>query len=300
MKRSRKRAARRAPAAPPAPAANVLVHPNVLHDIASASARAGGLETGGPLIGTVQRSWDSDAQRLIVFVLATLPPGPAVRGSHASVALGAAGDGERAASALRWWRDVTGLDLLHLGDWHKHPSGLPEPSSGDGTTAGRLREQAAAPVWLSAIAVGNETASEETKMLADGAAVRSRHESAQEIRFFRERGLRGLQPVDIRVEGAALPRLPALPWHVADPARFAMECRLLQAAGFRVSVGASPNEPGVLLRLSRDGAGPITVATGARHPAAKPTLLDERGVPIRTRGTWSSARFLVDLAGEVS
>ncbi|MGH3033965.1 MAG: hypothetical protein ACRDON_05330, partial [Gaiellaceae bacterium] len=106
--------------------ATVLVRPDVLRSIRLACGGAGDRETGGPLIGTVQRSWEPEGERLIVAVLGTLSPGPGMRARSSSVALGALGDGERAASALRWWRSATRLDLVHIGDWHLHPSGYPE------------------------------------------------------------------------------------------------------------------------------------------------------------------------------
>ena len=137
------------------PPVTLVVRPEVLRSIAAFAGASPGRETGGPLIGSVQRSWDERGDRLIVAVLATVPPGPALQAGAAHVGMGHGGDGERAASALRWWRAVTGIDLRHLGDWHKHDSGSPEPSAGDVATARRMRSQIDAPVWLMAVGVGN-------------------------------------------------------------------------------------------------------------------------------------------------
>jgi proteasome lid subunit RPN8/RPN11 len=257
--------------------ARVLVRPEVLSAIAGAAEASCAHETGGPLLGTVQRSWERERLLLIVAVLGTVPPGPAVRGKPSSVGLGKDRDGERAVSALRWWRAVTGLELIHLGDWHKHPSGLPEPSPGDEMTALRMSAGSPAPVWLTAIVAGGAPP-----------------------RFHREAGSGRLKPVTVTVEGEAIPHLPALPWHIADSPRFVAECRLLNAAGITVKVGAAsgPERPGVLVRLHRDGAAPITVVTGARYPHEPPVLRDERGRRIALRGGWSAERFLVDLVKE--
>src|SRR5437899_5137093 len=205
--------------------ASLLVRPELFSSIASSAAASGDCETGGPLLGTVQRSWEGPRGKLLVAVLATVPPGPRSRGTGGSIGLGRSADGERAASALRWWRSVTGLELLHLGDWHKHPSGSPKPSLGDHRTAERMRGESAAPIWLTAIAVGENVIKADAS--AQGSVVRfSRtRDEGGEVRFHRYLDGRGLVPVEIRVDAEAIPCLPALPWHITDPARFAAEFR---------------------------------------------------------------------------
>jgi hypothetical protein len=283
-------------APPPPPPATVLLRPEVVRCIGTACGGADDLETGGPLIGTVQRSWEPKGERLIVAVLGTLSPGPGLRARSASVGLGAHSDGERAASALRWWRSVTGLDLVHLGDWHMHPSGCAEPSSGDVRTAGRMHEESGAPVWLAAIAVGGDRRDESLETKGNVARLSSQSGSSLEIAFYREVGRMHLPPVPIRVEGAALPHLPALPWHVADPMRFAVECRLLDAAGFKTAVAAD-EATGLQLQISRNGRA-FTVTTGPGYPEEGPRLVGESGLRTRRDG-WTPDRFLVDLVREV-
>jgi hypothetical protein len=213
------------------------------------------------------------------------------------VALGRSADGERAASAIRWWRQVTGIDLLHLGDWHKHHSGLPEPSGGDHETAVEMQAESASPVWLSAIAVGKGSETEKTGAEGNLASIAGTSAAAHHVRFYRAAGRAGLVPITVRVETHALPRLPELPWHILDPARFAAECRLLQAAGFTPAIAAedSRRRPGLTLRLGRNGKPPLTVVTGPSYPHEPPVLRDGNGRRVRTRALWSSQRFLVDL-----
>src|SRR5919198_4615683 len=98
--------------------ARVLLHRDVLRTVASAAAASDSCETAGPLFGLVQRSWNGRSFDRVACVLGTVSVG---RGGPSSVSLGQRGEGERAASALRWLRSVTGLDLIHLGDWHTHP-----------------------------------------------------------------------------------------------------------------------------------------------------------------------------------
>lgn len=281
---------------PPVLPATVLVRPEVLDSIGLACGRARGLETGGPLIGTVQRSWEPGGERLIVAILGTVSPGPGMRARSSSVALGAPGDGERAASALRWWRTATGLALVHLGDWHMHPSGCCEPSVGDDRTAERMRRESDAPIWLTAIAGATDRRRHSLETKGNVVRLSSEGSAALDIAFYREVGRTRLARMPIQVESAAVPRLPALPWHVADPLRFAVECRLLDAAGFKTAI-SSDGRAGLQLRLSRNGNA-VTVMTGSGYPKEEPKLVDDRRLRTRGRG-WASDRFIVDFVQEV-
>jgi hypothetical protein len=260
----------------------VLVRSEVLGTIGDCAVAGASVETGGPLIGTVARSWGHGRVTLIVSVLGTVPPGPAVVGTPASVSLGVESDGERAASALRWWRAVTRLELVHLGDWHLHPDGLPEPSRGDEMTACRMDAERSTPIWLAGIATPHAPP-----------------------RFHRA-GLAGLALVGVRVDDDAIPGLPGLPWHITDPPRFAAECRLLHAAGYTSAIGppadpvAAGDRPGVTLRVRRNGGPALTVVTGPRYPYEPPAALDERGRRVALPGVWCAERFLVDLLNGAS
>jgi proteasome lid subunit RPN8/RPN11 len=285
----------------PATGTLLAVHPAVLSTIRSAVERAGANETGGPLLGTVERTWDGERFRLVASLLGTVPPGPALDGRPSSVAMGVSSDGERAASAIRWWRDVTGLELLHFGDWHCHPMGHPEPSAGDRTTAHEMRALAATPVWVAAIAV-DAVASEEDAAVKGNAAVSTVTTAhAHEVRFYLQCAPGGLVPMRVRVEADVLPKLPPLPWHILDPARFAAECRLLHAAGFAPAIEqvVAGSRLGMTLQVRRDDGWRLTVQTGMRHPYEEPTMRDEEGRQVAPLSPWSPARFLVDLVKEV-
>jgi hypothetical protein len=278
------------------PPVTLVIRPDVIRSIASAAASSEDMETGGPLIGTVQSSWEPRGERLIAAVFGTVPPGPQLRAGLGSVGMGARGDGERAASALRWWRKVTGLDLCHLGDWHKHPSGLPEPSTGDRATARQMRSESGCRVWLTGIAVCDRL---RDRFGTKGVIVQFSHEHqlAGQVRFYREKSREGLVPMPARVEAAAIPRLPVLPWHVTDPVRFAVECRLLGAAGVAVAVEPSIADGrfGLSLRLQPERGGPYVAFTPARYPLDAPVLFDHGGERLPLVGEWSPTRFLVDV-----
>ena len=77
--------------------------------------------------------------------------------------------------------------------------------------------------------------------------------------------------------------------------------RLLDAAGFRTAIDAVPNgQPGLSLRVQRDGRRPLTALTGLGYPLQAPELRDEHGRLVTLRSKWSPERFLVDLVREVS
>ena len=306
MRRSARRSARVRPrsrtASPrlrPAPSATLLLHPDVLRTVACAAVSAGELETGGPLIGTVQSSWNGGhgAPSQIVSILGTVAPGPASRASAGWVSLGRRADGERAASAIRWWRDVTGLDLVHLGDWHKHDVRLPEPSAGDRATAKEMVARATGPLWLVAIAVGHSSEKGDVAAEENCAVVARTVTDCEQLRFHRANAVLGLKAMPVKIDGDALPALPPLPWHVADSARFAAECRLLAAAGFAVAIEPSDSRsrPGLLLRLRSDARAGLTIVTGPGYPEEPPLARDNAGKRVKPNGPWSSGRYLVDL-----
>ena len=300
-RRARRRASVAPVPRPPLVPATVVVHPDALRTIAAACAASGDDETGGPLFGTVARTWNGPQGGFLVAVLGTPPPGPALDGRRASVTLGEGSDGERERAALRWWRGVSGLDLVHVGEWHKHPSGMPQPSAGDCATAHDLQRDAMTPVWIEAVAVGEVDVTERVVGEGQVARVNRGHGDKVEVRWFRADGAGGLVPQTMRAEGVALPGLPALPWSVRDPARFAAECRLLDAGGITVQVAPSaPGDPvGLTLRVCRAGRGALTVHTGPEYPRAAPTIVDEEGRNRPLRGAWSSERFLIDAVRDV-
>jgi len=285
-------------APPPAPPrATVLARPELLSTIADVAAAAAPLETAGPLLGRVQQSWDGKKLAPLVSILGTVPPGPALYGRYASVSLGEGSDGERAASALRWLRETTGLELVHLGDWHAHPGGYCELSAGDLKTAQELQAMSESSVWIAAVAVSSCEPREEID--ASSQPVHYQHDLyvTAELRFYQVRA-RTLEPLPVTFT-SAIPLLPPLPWHVSDPVRFAGECRLLDAAGFKTEIEAPRDgRIGLMLRLRRDGGRAIVVYTAPNYPHKAPELFNERGLRLALRGEWSPNLFLVDVVKE--
>jgi hypothetical protein len=150
------------------------------------------------------------------------------------------------------------------------------------------------PIWIAAIAVSSWEPREEIDTSHE--LVHYEHDLyvTAELRFWQVRG-RTLEPLPVTFT-EALPQLPPLPWHISDPARFAGECRLLAAAGFKIEIEAPRDgRAGLMLRLTREGGRAIEVYTGPNHPREAPELVGERGRwPVRRRD-WSPDLFLVDV-----
>jgi hypothetical protein len=160
-----------------------------------------------------------------------------------------------------------------------------------------MRAETPAPLWLAAIAVGERSEKERTEAEGNRVRVARTAVDCEHVRFYRAVAGVGLMPVPVRIEAHALPGLPALPWHVADPVRFAAECRLLAAAGFSVAIEPYDSRgcPGLALNLRRDGKPVLTAITRWGYPAEPPLLRDANGRRLKTGGLWSPNRFLVDL-----
>src|SRR5450759_118424 len=159
---------------------------------------------------------------------------------------------------------------------HPIPMGRPEPSTGDRATARKMRALAATPVWIAGVAADTAISEEDTIVKGNSVVSTVTRGHAHEVRFYLQCEAGGLVPMRLRVETDALPALPPLPWHILDPARFAVECRLLQAAGFATAIQQAPagSSLGTTLQVRRADGRYLTVQTGMHHPHDEPTMRD--------------------------
>lgn len=278
-------------------ASAISVHPQVLADIEEACLAAGDHETGGPLLGRVERSWNGERLVEQISVLSTVAPGSDVDGRPAAVTLGGAEHGERAAAIARWWGKVTGVRLQHLGDWHLHPSGVAEPSSGDHRTAHDMLSSSATGVWLVGIALAQVES--ETRQGTN----KHRWSSSEVLRTEVQLGMfnttdKKLEPCRFAPDEKLI-TMPPLPWHLLDGERLALEVRLLRAQGRQVFV--APPMPGVAagptLRIDAEGCPSLVIGTPLSFPREPPAIL--LGEHSRTP-RWSGRRYLADIVAEES
>ncbi len=193
--------------------------------------------------------------------------------------------------APRW-----NVPLSHLGDWHKHPGTLTEPSWGDAHTAidSIFDAQTNRPYLLAILATvwdrqqahtsdGTVLATGEQPILIDIPT-----DELLSVRldcwYISRRTRRFVHLTPVVQANDALPTLPIVGWHLRTPDRMRREIDALSKAGYAVSVDemdADHKPPRELcLTLARRGADRILIAvTQADYPRARPEL---RTVPMQT------------------
>jgi len=253
-------------------------------------------ETGESLIG-LPIPVTGRAEPDLVVLTTIAPDDSAVRGA----AYFEQGD-DLQGDTLNWladnWDDmrkqtVSTLDpkynvaLDHLGDWHKHPGTLTEPSWGDTDTALAhvLDHEAGKPYLLVILATVWERAAAhaETDSLAASTELPLLVEVDERVTvrldtwYMSRRARRFVHLCPVVQPDSALPALPAVGWHLSDPARLSAEVTALKKAGFAVSVDEwdadhlPPRE--LCLTLARRNSDQILiVVTTAEYPAARPIL----------------------------
>ena len=264
-----------------------------------ANAQVYETETGESLVGlaaTVLGRVEPD-----LYVLDTIPPDESAirRGAYFEQGDDLQGD------IFNWWfdnwqmtrekrRGLLGTPigakwdapLVHLGDWHKHPGTLTEPSWGDTDTARRhiFDDAVKAPQLLALLATvwGKHSADEDDY---------GDHEYGKPIKvpvggdtviridcWYISRLTRRFVRVSPQVSAdSLLPALPAMGWHLAQPQRLNQEIEALKGEGYSVSVEeyAVNDEPPIEICLTlarRTGHNILIVITEADYPNTMPII----------------------------
>jgi hypothetical protein len=214
------------------------------------------------------------------------------------------------AVAAKW--DVP---LSHIGDWHKHPSGLRVPSGGDEETVRALLAEGA-PRFLVVIATltderpSTEVREDATYHYWSGVRLTFSYMSHQNPAF--------MPLIPEVAEDRALPSLPRLPWHLRNTARFEAERRLIEARGFSVRWGddreiVEPPPHDVFLLVSApDWPEQMLFVTAPDYPLSPPHAFtlpagsepSEEGAwadwlrdakqPLEDKEDWDRGRYLVE------
>jgi hypothetical protein len=196
------------------------------------------------------------------------------------------------------------MPLMNLGDWHKHPGTLVEPSWGDTDTArSHIFDEVAgipqllailATVWDRSYAEAEEA---EEKVLAqlDLTPSQAEHEprpikipvdSRNLVRidcWYMSRLTRRFVRLTPQItDNKLLPELPIIGWHIDQPERMNAEMKALNQDGYSVSVDQhdADGEPPFEICLSlarRSSQYVLMVVTHASYPEKMPTV---RTVPI--------------------
>jgi len=193
------------------------------------------------------------------------------------------------------------VPLCHLGDWHKHPGTLVEPSWGDTSTAREhINDRRAgtpqllvvlATVWERTCldsATADELSEVDSKTPGD---LRVESGEAQPIYvpvdahwlvridvWYMSRAIRRFTRLTpLVVPNSDLPELPLLSWHLAQPERLLSEVESLKQAGYAVSLEQYDTDrvPPLEICLSlarRDSQHVIILITEPDYPAHMPRV----------------------------
>ena len=275
----------------------VVVARRVVEKIVRGALQYPELETGEALVGLVVPQPARDEPQ--IYVLDTIPPGPAAVREWGMFAQG----GDWQGDVLHWlhvnWEVVRAqrrgsygsalaakwdVPLQHVGDWHKQPGAMIAPSSGDARTARSLIadpeahvHQLIAPIVtlyrLSDAPDGEAEAAQEAALPADmppvapNTLVERRPEAGWAVRidfWYMSARTRRFVPIVPRVwEDERLPALPPIAWHLARPARFDREYALLTEAGFQVDA----------VRWDADGRPPLEICFALYRPGGTGVVL---------------------------
>ena len=268
-------------------------------------------ETGEALIGlSAALPAGSNAEPQIAVLDTVAPDASAVRHS----VYFEQGD-EWQSEMLRWlsdnWDDTRqrpdstpailplwNVPLIHLGDWHKHPGTLTEPSRGDTHTAREvLADRQVNAAFLLAIlaTVWDRDKAQAAVATLSGQArpllIDPPEQPASSIRldcwYMSARNRRFVHVAPTVQPDSALPTLPIRSWHLAGPGRMRWEIVQIEKAGYAVvSVDqhdvdqVPPRE--LCLTLERDDGQRVWIAvTQADYPRQRPELRQVPAAAIR-------------------
>lgn len=259
-------------------------------------------ETGEALVGLPIFSPDRIEPDLVVLQTIT-PDSTAVRRE----ALFVQGD-DLQSDVMNWlfdnWNDYRKLptakleprynvNMDHVGDWHKHPPGLVEPSWGDMETAlGHVLDREAGKPHLLAILatlwdrdVAHAT-DEAESVYAGEKPIKVDIDAHRTVRldcwYMSRRTRRFVHLTPTIKPDSELPQIPIVCWHLSNIERAGSEFKQLTQAGYSVSVdlhdadGIPPREL-VLTLAKRGGSRILMVVTQADYPAKRPLI---RTVPM--------------------
>jgi hypothetical protein len=199
------------------------------------------------------------------------------------------------------------VPLANVGDWHKHPGTLTHPSGGDFDTAFEHvfdSEKGVPQILVILATVWDRTEAEaDTSMDPDELIGVTDHTKESDrprplkihindvttVRidfwYMSRRTRRFVRLAPIITEDALLPNLPAISWHVSDPARLRQEVEGLIEDGYKVLRVQSYNADNVppleiCLQVFRmTGKQVFTIVTKADFPASRPVV---RASPIES------------------
>lgn len=205
------------------------------------------------------------------------------------------------------------LPLGNLGDWHKHPGTLIEPSSGDLNTARDYIEDTSATgiqhllvilatVWDKAYADSYDPPAELTAELFIPSPIKVEVNPTTLVRidcwYISRATQRFIRLAPSVVPNDALPIMPELPWIILHPERSSTELQALRQAGYTLialtshEVGAHPPLEICAAFAHRTSRTVLIMVTDAHYPQSRPSV---RTAPLSTVNSVPESASAVDI-----
>lgn len=237
----------------PKSAPNLVVSQRVIDKMAAAASRYIADETGEALIGLLAPGLHTNGIPTI-YVLETIAPDESAVREWATFQQGDETQAERFWWMLENWRTLResrklvdgkplptkwDVPLIHVGDWHKQPGFMIQPSTGDLMTARIMLEDPEANMeFLIApiLTIGHPTG-QETPPEANFITVPQEDGTCMRVDFwYLDRHSYDFQMIHPAIyPDDQLPALPDYPWHMTDTARVDAEYQQLDEAGVYAS-----------------------------------------------------------------
>jgi hypothetical protein len=261
---------------------NLVIAQRVIDKMAAAAGRYIADETGEALIGLMAPGLQTNGVPTI-YVLETIAPDESAVREWATFQQGDETQAERFWWLLENWRSLRenrhlvdgrplpakwDVPLIHVGDWHKQPGFMIQPSTGDLMTARIMLEdpEAGMEFLIAPILTVGHPSGEENPPGSNYITVPQDDSTCMRVDFwYLDRESRDFQAIHPAVyPDDQLPGLPAYPWHMLDTARVDAEYQQLDAAG----VYASPP-----ILWNAHGQAPLDVCLLVTYPGWPGTLL---------------------------
>lgn len=233
---------------------NLVVAQRVLDKMVAAAGRYLADETGEAMVGLLVPGTHTNGIPTI-YVLDTIPPldDSAVR------EWGTFQQGEELQEEQFWWlvdnweasrekkRTLDGkpipakwdVPLIHVGDWHKQPGFMIQPSQGDLFTARRMVADAegALEFLIAPIVTLGHPSTTVTTQQANFLTIPQSDDTCIRVDFwYLDRVNRDFNPIRPAVyPSEQLPALPGYPWHIVDEKRYKAEYALFEGGGLLAS-----------------------------------------------------------------
>ena len=235
---------------------NLLISQRMVDRVVEAASHFLADETGETMVGLVLDAGDVPESMPSIYVLDTIAPDASVvRRSHMFE------QGDEAQEDIYYWlrdnwdayleigqdmqgrpiRDEWKTQLKHLGDWHKQPGYMIQPSGGDLMTALRIlddEEQDFEFLLVPIVTLGHDTVTMEDGAIVNYFSIPMNDGTSLRMDWwYIHRDVRIFQPITPRVV-PDLPILTPYPWHILEQDLLEDEVALMEEAGLFV-IGAT-------------------------------------------------------------